>query len=159
MKKVLIKHYGLKQQRKGVVIKENGRKEKENSAKGVGPLIKNIQRLMVTNLNLRIEKEGQQKAKEERNFIKAKFSASIVKNGDTLLMTVGMEKASRKEQMIMKAHVVQEDLDSDIVLLMVTNNDDVVQNESWYLDTGCLNHMTNHKEWLTDLDTSRKSKV
>ena len=111
MKKVLIKHYGLKQQRKGVVIKENGRKEKENSAKGVGPLIKNIQRLMVTNLNLRIEKEGQQKAKEERNFIKAKFSASIVKNGDTLLMTVGMEKASRKEQMIMKAHVVQEDLD------------------------------------------------
>ncbi|XP_019435896.1 PREDICTED: uncharacterized protein LOC109342354 [Lupinus angustifolius] len=31
--------------------------------------------------------------------------------------------------------------------------------ESWYLDSGCLNHMTSHKEWLIDFHSSRKSKV
>nr|KYP33171.1 hypothetical protein KK1_045990 [Cajanus cajan] len=31
--------------------------------------------------------------------------------------------------------------------------------ETWYLDIGCSNHMTNHKEWLVDLDVSKKGKV
>jgi len=41
---------------------------------------------------------------------------------------------------------------------MVTKHDDIVF-ENWFLDTGCFNHMTGHKEWLTNLDTSKQSKV
>ncbi|RDY08733.1 hypothetical protein CR513_07012, partial [Mucuna pruriens] len=46
-----------------------------------------------------------------------------------------------------EAHVTQEDLDSNPVLLMATTSEE------------CLNHMAIHKEWLTDLDTSRRSKI
>lgn len=42
---------------------------------------------------------------------------------------------------------------------MVTTNSDVSNSETWYLDTGCSNHMTNHREWLVDFDHSKKSKV
>lgn len=30
---------------------------------------------------------------------------------------------------------------------------------SWYLDTGCSNHMTGNKNWLIDLDKSIKGTV
>lgn len=42
---------------------------------------------------------------------------------------------------------------------MVTTSEDHLQSELWYLDTGCSNHMTSHKQWLCDLDTTRKTKV
>nr|XP_004502196.1 uncharacterized protein LOC101504822 [Cicer arietinum] len=29
----------------------------------------------------------------------------------------------------------------------------------WFLDTGCSNHMTSHKEWLVDIDKSIRSKI
>ncbi|WVZ01870.1 hypothetical protein V8G54_022676 [Vigna mungo] len=29
----------------------------------------------------------------------------------------------------------------------------------WYVDSGCSNHMTYNKSWLTNLDESKKSKV
>lgn len=31
--------------------------------------------------------------------------------------------------------------------------------DSWYLDTGCSNHMTCRKEWLTDLNPNKKTKI
>ncbi|CAL0332992.1 unnamed protein product [Lupinus luteus] len=42
---------------------------------------------------------------------------------------------------------------------MVTNHADAAHSESWYLDSGCSNHMTSHKEWLTGFDPSRTNKV
>jgi len=27
--------------------------------------------------------------------------------------------------------------------------------EYWYLDSGCSNHMTSHKEWLINFDSSK----
>ncbi|WVY99219.1 hypothetical protein V8G54_031370 [Vigna mungo] len=33
------------------------------------------------------------------------------------------------------------------------------QEMSWYLDTGCSNHMTGNRKWLLDLDTSIKSTI
>lgn len=59
-----------------------------------------------------------------------------------------------------EAHVAQEEgSDSNEVMLMVTNGSDPVNSESWYLDTGCSNHMTGHKDWLIDFDSRVKSKV
>ncbi|MCI22529.1 F-box protein, partial [Trifolium medium] len=38
--------------------------------------------------------------------------------------------------------------DANAVLMMATTCDDNVKNEEWYLDSGCSNHMTAHREWL-----------
>lgn len=52
-----------------------------------------------------------------------------------------------------------EDSDSDPVVLMVTINIEPGASETWYLDSGCSNHMTSHREWLVDIDSSKRSKV
>ncbi|XP_019432133.1 PREDICTED: uncharacterized protein LOC109339179 [Lupinus angustifolius] len=52
-----------------------------------------------------------------------------------------------------------EDSDNEQVLLMVTTDKESVKSEHWYLDTGCSNHMTGHKDWFVKLDESTKSKV
>jgi hypothetical protein len=48
-------------------------------------------------------------------------------------------------------------VETDPLLMMAITNDDLDQKESWYLDTGCSNHMTGHKNWLVNCDSSRKS--
>lgn len=59
-----------------------------------------------------------------------------------------------------EAYVAKDDgLDSEEALLMMTTKIDLDQPGIWYLDTGCSNHMTGHKNWLLDLDESVKSKV
>lgn len=52
-----------------------------------------------------------------------------------------------------------DDLDSNPVLLMVTTVEGNSPVEAMYLDTGCSNHMTCRKDFLVDLDTSRKTKI
>ncbi|XP_019460169.1 PREDICTED: uncharacterized protein LOC109359930 [Lupinus angustifolius] len=50
--------------------------------------------------------------------------------------------------------------DLDEALLMITaKNDQQLPTDSWYLDTGCSNHMTWYKEWFLTLDDSVKTKV
>ncbi|XP_019430617.1 PREDICTED: uncharacterized protein LOC109337963 [Lupinus angustifolius] len=65
------------------------------------------------------------------------------------------EKARGNEEV----YAAQEDSDQEPLNLMVTTSGGDSQTESWYLDSGCLNHMTKHKEWLTNFDSSKKSKV
>jgi len=43
--------------------------------------------------------------------------------------------------------------------LIATKDSDKATNTEWYLDTGCLNHMTGRKDWLVDLDESVKKNV
>jgi hypothetical protein len=52
-----------------------------------------------------------------------------------------------------------EDGDANVVLMMATTCDENAQNEDWYLDSGCSNHMTSHREWLTSFDASKKSSI
>lgn len=42
---------------------------------------------------------------------------------------------------------------------MATTNKEHSSSQVWFPDTGCSNHMTSHKEWLIDIDTSRRSKI
>ncbi|XP_073221493.1 uncharacterized protein [Cicer arietinum] len=51
-----------------------------------------------------------------------------------------------------EAQIAAEDSDSDEVLLMATTKSDDDCLEQWYLDTGCSNHMTGHKEWFVSID-------
>ena len=52
-----------------------------------------------------------------------------------------------------------EDADSDKVLLMATTNSEEDSVNLWYLDTGCSNHMTRHKEWFVNIDDKVKSNI
>ncbi|KAK2370871.1 putative mitochondrial protein [Trifolium repens] len=56
-------------------------------------------------------------------------------------------------------HARENDFDSDGVLLMVTTNNADDQSKLWYLDTGCSNQMTGHRDWLLEFDGKFKSTV
>ncbi|XP_019430095.1 PREDICTED: uncharacterized protein LOC109337549 [Lupinus angustifolius] len=64
----------------------------------------------------------------------------------------------KKNQYEKEAYKAQEEPEGEPLTLMVTNSNEHID-ESWYLDSGCSNHMTSHKEWLADFNPSRKSKV
>ena len=57
--------------------------------------------------------------------------------------------------------VQEENSEYDHVILMVTTALEGGNREenAWYLDTGCSNHMTGRKDWLVDLDLSKKGKI
>ena len=51
------------------------------------------------------------------------------------------------------------DVEDNTLLLMMTTNTEAGNDDSWYLDSGCSNHMTGHKEWLVNFDMKKRSKV
>ena len=42
---------------------------------------------------------------------------------------------------------------------MATTNSKEDNVNLWYLDTGCSNHMTGHREWFVNIDDKVKSKI
>jgi len=55
--------------------------------------------------------------------------------------------------------MAQEDFDGEPLVLMATVSEDCSDSETWFLDTGCSNHMTGHKAWLIKFDDTRRSKT
>ena len=52
------------------------------------------------------------------------------------------------------------DLDEDPpVMMMMTTNSDSSSSRTWYLDSGCSNHMTGHTNWLVNFDDSKRSVI
>ena len=47
--------------------------------------------------------------------------------------------------------------DFEVVFLMDTTCEGDPICEDWYLDSRCSNHMINHKEWLTNFDSSKRT--
>ncbi|XP_028230389.1 uncharacterized protein LOC114410632 [Glycine soja] len=41
----------------------------------------------------------------------------------------------------------------------MTTNIEAGNDDTWYLNSGCSNHMTGHKEWLVNFDMKKRSKV
>jgi len=58
-----------------------------------------------------------------------------------------------------EAKMAQEDSDGEPLVLMATISEDCSDSETWFLDTGCSNHMTGHKAWLIKFDDTRRSKI
>ena len=48
---------------------------------------------------------------------------------------------------------------NDHVVLMATTSNETPNNQTWNLDTGCMNHMCGQKELFADLDDSFRTKV
>ncbi|KAK2407061.1 hypothetical protein QL285_042720 [Trifolium repens] len=53
----------------------------------------------------------------------------------------------------------ESDTEPDPMLLMATTTDEEDHQEDWYLDTGCSSHMTSHREWLINFNSSSKTKI
>ncbi|GAU29902.1 hypothetical protein TSUD_379930 [Trifolium subterraneum] len=50
-------------------------------------------------------------------------------------------------------------LDEEETLLMARTNADESKHETWFLDSGCSNHMVGNKDWLYELDESYRDTV
>ena len=51
------------------------------------------------------------------------------------------------------------DVEDNTLLLIMTTNTEAENDDTWYLDSGCSNHMTGHKEWLVNFDMKKRSKI
>ncbi|MCI13465.1 retrovirus-related Pol polyprotein from transposon TNT 1-102 [Trifolium medium] len=60
-----------------------------------------------------------------------------------------------------EANVAQESSwpENEAVTFVSNFSEKMSNGETWYLDTGCSNHMTGRSEWLNNLDTSKRTKV
>ncbi|XP_004496824.1 uncharacterized protein [Cicer arietinum] len=106
-------------------------------------------------------KGGKQKKKGEDETCAAQECSSS--DSDTVLMlaTTNEERSSFSTTYEERSSATDEEryLFSETALLMATTNEEHSPSHVWFLDTGCSNHMTSHKEWLVDIDKSRKSKI
>ncbi|XP_019423091.1 PREDICTED: uncharacterized protein LOC109332568 [Lupinus angustifolius] len=57
-----------------------------------------------------------------------------------------------------KGEVEIENDDRPLLLMMITSQVNK-NNDIWYIDSGCLSHMTGHGDWLDNFDEKRKSSV
>ncbi|XP_028198066.1 uncharacterized protein LOC114382690 [Glycine soja] len=62
-----------------------------------------------------------------------------------------------------QAHMAKEENEADfeeqpLMLMMITDSESH-NNETWYIDSGCSNHMTGHRDWLVNFDAMKKSNV
>ncbi|XP_019439053.1 PREDICTED: uncharacterized protein LOC109344759 [Lupinus angustifolius] len=49
--------------------------------------------------------------------------------------------------------------EDEAVQLMMTTISHKIGTDTWYLDLGCSNRMTSHKDWLVNFDSTRRNKV
>ncbi|MCH85501.1 retrovirus-related pol polyprotein from transposon tnt 1-94 [Trifolium medium] len=57
------------------------------------------------------------------------------------------------------AHYAEFNDDEDMLLMAKTEEQNFNKIETWFLDSGCSNHMVGHKEWLFEFDDSYKDSV
>ena len=44
-------------------------------------------------------------------------------------------------------------------MLMMITNPESYNNEVWYIDSGCYNHMIRHRDWIVNFNPKKKSTV
>ncbi|XP_019455195.1 PREDICTED: uncharacterized protein LOC109356326 [Lupinus angustifolius] len=86
------------------------------------------------------------------------------KKGKEAEARLAKDEESDEEVLLMAEEVTSasfgENTSDEDALMMITNKaENQPTSNNWYLDTGCSNHMTGHKEWFTSLDNSVKTKV
>ncbi|XP_019432647.1 PREDICTED: uncharacterized protein LOC109339635 [Lupinus angustifolius] len=102
------------------------------------------------------------KKKVNRKRIKC-FNCNKVGHFSTECQALPRQLDFHKKQHHDEAHMVKEEnghMDDEApILLTVTTSQGNNNKEIWYVDSGCSNHMTCHRDWLVNFDSSKKSKV
>ncbi|XP_019431988.1 PREDICTED: uncharacterized protein LOC109339068 [Lupinus angustifolius] len=78
------------------------------------------------------------------------------------LQCLAPSKNQNQRRQDSEAHLAKEEInesDEEVVQFMMTTDCTTRRSDTWYLDSGCSNHMTGHKEWLVHFDPSKGSKV
>ncbi|GAU43961.1 hypothetical protein TSUD_283880 [Trifolium subterraneum] len=57
------------------------------------------------------------------------------------------------------ANYAEFDYEEETLLMARTDQDGVIKEENWYLDSGCSNHMIGNKDWLYEFDPSFRDSV
>ena len=57
------------------------------------------------------------------------------------------------------ANLAQEDSNSEAVVLMAKTDNEVAEDTSWYLDSGCSTHMTGKKDWFVKMSESTHGQI
>ncbi|XP_019455127.1 PREDICTED: uncharacterized protein LOC109356254 [Lupinus angustifolius] len=104
-------------------------------------------------------KVGQRKFNKQKKFDKRNVECYNCHNTGHYSYECTAEKGKQRNFVDKEAFTTHEDHEVEPLTLMVTDPAEDTHLESWYLDSGCSNHMTSHKEWLTNFDSSRESKV
>ncbi|PNX61345.1 retrovirus-related Pol polyprotein from transposon TNT 1-94, partial [Trifolium pratense] len=92
------------------------------------------------------------KNKKKKNFDKSKVKCYNYEKPDHFADECWYKKDQQEAN-------VAEESDVKSVLMMATIGDECEKNEEWFLDSGCSNHMTPHREWLTNFDASKRSSI
>ncbi|XP_019451906.1 PREDICTED: uncharacterized protein LOC109354004 [Lupinus angustifolius] len=105
------------------------------------------------------KKGGQRRIQKQKKYDKRNVECYNCHKTGHYSYECPVEKGKQKNLHDKEAFTTHEDPEVEPMTLMVTNPAEDAHLESWYLDSGCSNHMTSHKEWLIDFDSSRRSKV
>ncbi|WVZ21912.1 hypothetical protein V8G54_000456 [Vigna mungo] len=86
------------------------------------------------------------------------------KNNSADKKVVTKKQYTKKEKKNMECfvgYIIEEESDSEPVILMVATNAEGHESakNTWYVDSGCSNHMTYNRSWMSNLDESKKSKI
>ncbi|XP_019431404.1 PREDICTED: uncharacterized protein LOC109338587 [Lupinus angustifolius] len=87
------------------------------------------------------------------------FTKVSRRNATTIHNDLKGDQSSSGYQVHMAKEDDQANLEEQPIMLMMTTNQEGNDDEIWYIDSGCSNHITGHKSWLIDFDERRKSKV
>ncbi|XP_050875953.1 uncharacterized protein LOC127079616 [Lathyrus oleraceus] len=66
---------------------------------------------------------------------------------------------SSKERKSEEANISRGESDDESVLLIAYESDGGYLVDWWYMDTGCSNHLTENKKWLTNFDSRKRTKI
>ncbi|GAU40455.1 hypothetical protein TSUD_141350 [Trifolium subterraneum] len=74
------------------------------------------------------------------------------------MVTEEEEVTTMKESQSEDAKLVKQE-DNEVLLMVILKEENEVDSDHWYLDTGCSTHMTGRKDWFVKINPTTKNKV